>query len=34
MLLVDCGEGNNSEFEGFFRNTSHLIVKETTAAAA
>jgi tetratricopeptide (TPR) repeat protein len=34
MFLVDCGEGNVSEFEGFFRNTSHLIVKETTAAAA
>jgi tetratricopeptide (TPR) repeat protein len=34
MFLVDCGEGNVSEFEGFFRNTSHLIVQETTAGAA
>jgi tetratricopeptide (TPR) repeat protein len=33
MFLVDCGEGNVSQFEGFFQNT-HLVVQGNTAAAA
>jgi Tfp pilus assembly protein PilP len=34
MVVVDCGEGNTHELEGFFRNTSSLISKRVTAAAA
>jgi tetratricopeptide (TPR) repeat protein len=34
MFLVDCGETNGSQLDGFFRNTSHLICQKTTAAAA
>jgi tetratricopeptide (TPR) repeat protein len=35
MFLVDCGESKQvSEYDGFFRNTSHLICEHKTAAAA
>jgi tetratricopeptide (TPR) repeat protein len=34
MFLVDCGGTNGSQLDGFFRNTSHLICKMPTAAAA
>jgi tetratricopeptide (TPR) repeat protein len=34
MVVVDCGKGNIHELEGFFRNTSSLISKHVTAAAA
>lgn len=34
MFLVDCGAGNISEFDSFFRNATHLTAQNNTAAAA
>jgi tetratricopeptide (TPR) repeat protein len=33
MFLVDCGEQNVHKLDGFFRNTFHLLVSKTSAAA-
>jgi hypothetical protein len=34
MCLVDCGEQNVHELDGFFRNTFNLMLNKTSAAAA
>jgi hypothetical protein len=35
MFLIDCGEGQVlSQFDGFFRNVSHLVFQSGVAAAA
>jgi hypothetical protein len=34
MFLIDCGEGDVCELDGFLRNVSNLISEQCSAAAA